>query len=341
MPEYFSGKFGKQTVTINMDLENNKENKIHLYNLIYKTYFMKHRANINIETENCKIDYTNKQIIITPTSLGEGTATIKINGGDFDGTIYNINYNSKEKIEFTELAIKNMPNKLVYIEGENFDKTGLQIYGIINVNQYIISNYSILDGENLQVDQEYVTIECNGSEVQIPITVYSKEDVLELKVTDEKILDAIDEYKGVIIRRDGTCSAILLKELASQVTSIILPSNVEDISGLECFENLQQISLNKIDFIKSDNERIELPKYIYQLLTLWDENTAQATIYYDTYYFAVDVDKTMYINYNDNKKIVDIEMDYENEKAYITVDREIKENNVVRGGFARRTDKTR
>lgn len=60
MPEYFSGNFGKQTVIINMDLENNKENKIHLYNLIYKTYFMKHRANINIETENCKIDYTNK-----------------------------------------------------------------------------------------------------------------------------------------------------------------------------------------------------------------------------------------------------------------------------------------
>lgn len=234
-----------------------------------------------------------------------------------------------------------MPNKLVYIEGENFDKTGLQIYGIINVNQYIISNYSILDGENLQGDQQYVTIECNGSEVQIPITVYSKEDVLELKVTDEKILDAIDEYKGVIIRRDGACSAILLKELANKITSIILPSNVEDISGLECFENLQQISLNKIDFIKSDNERIELPKYIYQLLTLWDENTAQATIYYDIYYFAVDVNKTMYINYNDNKKIVDIEMDYENEKAYITVDREIKENNVVRGGWARRTNKTR
>ena len=287
------------------------------------------------ETQNCEIDFANNQIIINPAVLGEGTATINIKGGNHDGTNYTINYNTQEELELVDIEVTKLPNKLIYVEGENFEQNGMIVQEIYeNDIREKVNDYIIVDGEDIKAEQEYITVKYKELDVQVPITVYSKDDVIELEVQDEKLIDTMMGWRQLIIRRDSPCSAILSREAASKITSIDL-FDIENISGLECFENLQEIWLNKSDYIKTEDDRIELPKYIYQLLTLWSGNNAEAIIYYDTYYYDVDPEKMPFINYNENKKAVDIEMDYENEKAYITVDKEIKQNNVVRGGIGR------
>ena len=88
-----------------------------------------------------------------------------------------------EKNSVTKLTIKKAPNKTTYVEGQNFDKTGMIIQATYKDNTTkIITDYTILNGSNLTEGQTAIKISYEGQTIQQPITVI-KNTLTELKIT--------------------------------------------------------------------------------------------------------------------------------------------------------------
>lgn len=114
-------------------------------------------------------------------------------------TTVTIEYNEKTVIQaitvqmntVENVEIKQEPNKVKYIVGQNFNSAGMKIeakYKNGTVKQ--VENYSIKNGTNLQLKQTSVTIEYEEKTVEQPITVVNK-TVTEIKV---KAMPAKTEY---------------------------------------------------------------------------------------------------------------------------------------------------
>ena len=90
----------------------------------------------------------------------ENTNGIVIKVKDKLGNIATYDTINITKIEkLTSITISNAPNKTIYVEGQNFDATGMEVKA--NYNSQItqtITNYTIIDGKNLKVGQTSVTI---------------------------------------------------------------------------------------------------------------------------------------------------------------------------------------
>lgn len=112
--------------------------------------------------------------------LGQKTVTISYEeNGKTVTTTTPITVTSKqlEKIEITR-----EPNKTTYIQGQNFDSTGMQVTATYNSGKTaIINNYSVPNGQNLTVGMTSVKIVYteNGvsKEVEQPITVTLKQPI--------------------------------------------------------------------------------------------------------------------------------------------------------------------
>ncbi len=73
------------------------------------------------------------------------------------------------------LTIVNEPNKKSYYVGENFDKSGMTVKAVYkNGTSKIVTDYTVIDGENLKEGQQYVTISYEGKEVRQSIEVKTK-----------------------------------------------------------------------------------------------------------------------------------------------------------------------
>ncbi len=262
------------------------------------------------------------------------------------------------------LEIVTAPTKTSYIEGQNFNSTGMKIEEVYSDGTAIeTDDYVIINGENLYYGQETVTIRSNKNpeiEIAVNISVYTESEILTVKFPDNYLYEQIKNlsnpneqiknlsnprlFDGLILSTDDSTNTVIMnKEVMNEVTELEIRQEVEDLSGLEHFTNLSNINLNKRNSeILKNNEKIELPRYIYQLLTLWNNNGAEAFIYYDTFYYDVDEAKHPYINYQGNKKETNIEIDYENEKAYVILDNKNEEQvpvynsqrTIVKGGYA-------
>ncbi len=82
----------------------------------------------------------------------------------------------------SNLIIKSKPNKTTYIEGENFNKTGMIVLANYNNGkQETITDYTVTGGTNLKKGQTYVTITYRNGSVKLPITVESN-SVTSLKI---------------------------------------------------------------------------------------------------------------------------------------------------------------
>ena len=98
-------------------------------------------------------------------SLTNGDSSVKA------FTVTKVEDKSLDRIE-----IETPPTKVNYKEGENFDKSGMTIRAYFNNNNSIVlndSDYSIENGNNLKLDQNYVTITYLDKSVNQPITVTS------------------------------------------------------------------------------------------------------------------------------------------------------------------------
>lgn len=139
------------------------------------------RANYNSKTKPYVVLDNSDYSILDGTNLRAGQETIKIIYED-KSTNQKINV---EKNSVIKLKIVTPPNKVNYAEGENFDKTGLNVEATYkNGTTKIISDYEIKDGSNLMKDQTFVTISIDGQLVKQPITV-KENKLMNIRIAKE------------------------------------------------------------------------------------------------------------------------------------------------------------
>lgn len=74
-----------------------------------------------------------------------------------------------------DIKVKNLPSKVKYVEGQNFDKTGIVIVGTYqDGSEHEIEEYTIENGEKLTTGQKSVTVSFGGKSVEVAITVEKK-----------------------------------------------------------------------------------------------------------------------------------------------------------------------
>jgi len=108
----------------------------------------------------------------------------------------------------------------------------------------------------------------------------------------------------------------------------LFSTNVDDIGGLLAKETVTRIGLRneKQEIIGTNIQEIELPQYIYQSLTMQENVTAEASIYYNVTSFE---NGYHYINYEGEKKSVEVIVDRENQIAKIELDSETTDEHVA------------
>ena len=140
-------------------------------------------------------DYT----IIGGENLQEGTTsvTIQYTEGDITKTAtQNIVVTKEEEpapVVLVEISIETEPNKTTYKEGENFDPAGMKIIAKYSDNSTKeITNYTILDGENLQEGTTSVTIQYTEGDI-------TKTTTQAISVTNEGTTEEPDPEDPTII----------------------------------------------------------------------------------------------------------------------------------------------
>lgn len=120
-------------------------------------------------------DVTNAVIIENELSLPLNITQLKVSFTYGDSTVVeNITGITVANKSLTGLAITNAPTKVNYIPGENFDSTGMVVFGQYNdgsTAELNSSAYSISDGTSLLNGQTFVTVSYSGFNVTQPITV--------------------------------------------------------------------------------------------------------------------------------------------------------------------------
>ena len=117
----------------------------------------------------------------------------------------------------TSLNIKTPPTKVVYKEGNNFDKTGMVVEAIYkDGSTKIISDYIIEDGNNLKANQSQVTISYEGKTVTQDILVtpnpLTKIEITKLPIKTEYVVGQDFDKTGMVVTgtyQDGLTQEIL------------------------------------------------------------------------------------------------------------------------------------
>ena len=171
-----------------IDYEIIKPCKIEIKNNINKTVYYKDEDTLNLEGGIIAITYDNGSLL----DLDMQSNLLKVNGYDnstigkkeveidYQGcrTCFNVMVVSKIR-KIIEINIKQDPNKMEYIEGQNFESKGMKIEATYDDGTTEeINNYQVTNGSNLKLGQTSVTISYteNGvtKTVEQPITVNRK-----------------------------------------------------------------------------------------------------------------------------------------------------------------------
>lgn len=381
-----------QEISFEIDIEKDKEYEFILPDIINEAYKNgMYDTFVELDCQNCTINSIGTKIKIQSDTLGNGEASIVVHGGSFDGSIYKINYNTVESINVESIRVKSNPYRQYYIENENFDTNGL-IVEVTYENGFIenTTEYNILDGENLFIGQTAVTITSKKNpeiKTTLNIIVYAEDELVKVQFPDSNLYNAIKNgsaflstsreiLDGMIVRYDDeTNEIIMLKNKVEQIRNLTLNNkNITDISGIENFINIEDISLgrnqnlenieqlkyfnklknvyiyqtkvddigellnkesiNTISLDRSDNEIIrtnkniiELPKFIYQSLTMQENVNADAYIFYEVEYS--DEINSYWCTNQENKSNIEVNLDTEKQIATIELDKEVTEEKEV------------
>ena len=91
--------------------------------------------------------------------------------------------------EIIGIEIKTNPTKMNYTEGENFDPTGMEVNVIYEDNsKKLVTDYDILNGENLEVGNVEITIQYFGKQTKLTVSVTSNNglDFIYISVPPQK-----------------------------------------------------------------------------------------------------------------------------------------------------------
>ena len=144
---------------------------------------------VNGEKVNIKVEGKN-------INVGSYTATASISsvtGGQEKASNYSLKSETttKEYIisnkQLSGIVIAEPPTKTEYVEGQNFDKTGMMIKAVYNDgSEKEVTNYTVENGSSLKVSQTSVTIKYTEGSVAKTITQ---------KITvKEKLIFGVDDY---------------------------------------------------------------------------------------------------------------------------------------------------
>ena len=119
----------------------------------------------------------NGEYILTAKDRADNTTIVNF--------IINIKYD--EKI-LSSIAITSEPSKKDYVAGENFDPAGMVVTATYNDgSKKVVTNYTVTDGDNLEVGKTNVTISYTENGVTKPAT-----QAIEVKAAERKKLTSIE-----------------------------------------------------------------------------------------------------------------------------------------------------
>lgn len=138
-----------------------------------------------IETGKCFVGTGDDIDSVTWTDLGK-IQEVNKNTKNIDSTLKAFTVSKLEDTSLKNIELATAPSKTNYVEGQNFDKTGMVIKANYNNDTSEIldsSSYSITNGTNLVVGQTSVTVTYNEKSIEVPITV-EKNAVTQLQITN-------------------------------------------------------------------------------------------------------------------------------------------------------------
>ncbi len=203
--------------------------------------------NLTIETQPTKTEYLEGESfdptgMVVKATYKDGSTKIVSqtdytieNGNNLTAnqTQVTISYEGKSVVQnitvipnpLLEINITKAPNKVNYIIGQNFDKTGMVVTGTYeNGNKYEILNYTIENGTNLTKEQTSVTIKYQEKTVVQAITVSEKEITEILVDTKPTKLTYIKEKENLDLA-GGT-----LKVMYNDETSETIPMTADGVT---------------------------------------------------------------------------------------------------------------
>ena len=141
------------------------------------------------EFENCELTADKTKVKLKEKGKN---ASVKIIGGNADGTTLNIVAVDEIPKELTCIEIASYSGKIIYTEGEDFDTSTLKIeakYSDNSSKELKEGEYEIVDGKNLKVGQSSVTIRYTEGEktVETTHTIAVKAKEPEVEKTLSKI----------------------------------------------------------------------------------------------------------------------------------------------------------
>ena len=144
--------------------------------------------------ENCELTADKTKVKLKEKGKN---ASVKIIGGNASGTTLNIIAVDKIPKELTGIEIASYSGKIIYTEGEDFDTSTLKIeakYSDNSSKELKEGEYEIVDGKNLKVGQNSVTIRYTEGEKTVETThtiaVKAKEPEVEKTLSKIEITTA-------------------------------------------------------------------------------------------------------------------------------------------------------
>ena len=208
--------------------------------------------------QNCELTADNAKVKLKEKGQN---ATVKIVGGDANGTTLNIVVTEEAQKTLESIKITTPPTKTVYTEGEKFDKTGMKVTATYSdetteeVTDYIYTPTKELTTGDTTITVSYTENEITKLATQA-ITVKAEDPNAEktIQCKDKNFYNAIKEKLGEKVKSasDKDLKLTALKSDVESINRLYLSqengtadsAKITDISGIENFKGVNRLFLS-------------------------------------------------------------------------------------------------
>ena len=203
--------------------------------------------------ENCSLSEDGTKVML---NRGVGVATVKINGGNADGTTFTIGREQEEK-ELKSISITNPPDKTQYLTGETFDPTGMVVTATYSDGSTEnITDYTISPNGPLTIDYSQITISYTEDDITATTTQsITIKEVVTIQFEDQNMYNKIiSQIENEIETKDDENLTIRITKAKLDSIVVLDLSNgynaadeviISNISGIEYFKNLKFLYLDR------------------------------------------------------------------------------------------------
>ena len=180
----------------------------------------------------------------------------------------------EQKEKLSGIEIKTPPDKTEYNVGEDFDRAGMVVRAIykkagVETRRETVTDYQVLDGNNLQLEQNYVMIKYGEYLAQQSITVVANiyatlytDGTLGFCSTEETIEGKTSKARWYIT--DANATNTPWYQYRNEITNAIFTNKVYPKSTAKWFYNLTNLTtINNIENL--DTSRVTDMSYMFNL----------------------------------------------------------------------------